>query len=229
MKKEYFIKEYNNCGYDNSEINELLKEYLIKSCLLVANKSNFSTDYYDVKDHIFEKDEYMKLFITENTKEVVPNIYGFAIFDSFKGYNDMLFLHCHGIVLGPEIQELGLSKKIINYAVKKVNPDILTVKTHNPRCFNSFINIDNVISYYPNELGIIPNEILELAKTDPFICQSNNDLIYKDAYPDEKIQQTKRNNGIDVIFNKLSPHDAQSAVIVLNDEKLKCKKLVKKI
>lgn len=228
MDKKYLIKEYNSMLYEDKKINRLLKEYITRSCLNIANKANFPTDYNDVESHLFGDERYIKLFIVEETENVIPDIKGFLVCDTFYGYKGMIFLHCHGIVLSPEIQGLGLSKTIINYAIKLTNPDVVTAKTHNPRCFNSFINLDGVISYYPNESGIIPKQIINLSKTNKFISKSDDDLIYRDAYPDEKIQQTKRNEKINSIFDKLSPYDAQSLIVILNDEKLKAKKKVLK-
>lgn len=223
MEKKYQIKEYSSLLYSNDEVSELLEEYIIKCCLNIANKAQFPTDYEDVKNHLFEDENYLKLFIVEESNKVVPDIKGFLICDAFYGYNNMKILHCHGIILSPEVQGLGLSKKLINHAVSLTNPDVVTAKTHNPRCFNSFINIDNTIEYYPNEEDYLPNEILELAKSNHHINQSDNQLIFKDAYPDEKIQQSKRNENIDIIFSRLSSYDAQALVVILNNSKLKGK------
>ncbi len=220
LEEKYEIRDYREFLTKDEKLNELLNEYIIKSCLEVANEASFPTDYVDVKEHLFEKEEYMKLFIVEKDESNLPNIKGFIVCDSFTGYNDMLFMHCHGIILSPEIQGKSLSKTLVNYAVNRCNPDVVTVKTHNPRCFNTFIDIDGVIDYYPNPEGVIPPEIVELYKTDPFIGVSDENLIYRQAYPDEKIQQSKRNKNIDKIFKKLSPYDAQSIVLILNNEKL---------
>lgn len=223
MKNNYKIKEYNSLLYKNDEVNELLKEYITKSCLNIANSASFPTDYDDVREHLFGKDDYLRLFIVEESKKVVPDIKGFLICDIFNGYNDMKFLHCHGIILSPEIQGLGLSKQLVNHAIELTSPDVVTAKTHNPRCFNSLININGTMAYYPNEKDYLPNQILQLARSNPFIEEVDDNLIFKDAYPDEKIQQTKRNEKLNLIFDRVSSHDAQAIVVVLNDEKLKGK------
>ena len=226
MNNKYIIKEYNSLLYKNDEVNELLKEYITKCCLNIANSASFPTDYDDVREHLFGKDEYLRLFIVEDSKKVVPDIKGFLICDTLIGYNDMKFLHCHGIILSPEIQGLGLSKKIINYAINLTSPDVVTAKTHNPRCFNSIINVEGKVSYYPNENDYLPNQILELARSNPFINEVDDKLIFRDAYPDIKIQQTKRNENLNLIFDRVSPYDAQAIVVVLNEAKLNVKKKV---
>lgn len=228
MEKKYNIKEYNSLFYKDEKLNNLLQEYITRCCLKIANLAQFPTDYNDVKEHLFGKDDYLRLFIVEENENVIPDIKGFLICDHFYGYNNMKFLHCHGIILNPDVQGLGLSKKLINYATNIINPDVVTAKTHNPRCFNSFINIDGAISYYPNENNYLPKEIVELAKSNTFIDQVNENLIYKNAYPDEKIQQSKRNNKIDTIFDKIEPRDAQAVIVILNDEKLNRKEKVLK-
>lgn len=223
MDKKYKIKEYNSLLYKNTEVNELLEEYITKCCLNIANCAQFPTDYDDVREHIFGKDNYLKLFIIEDSNKVIPDIKGFLICDTFYGYNDMKFLHCHGIILSPDVQGLGLSKQIVNHAIILTNPDVVTAKTHNPRCFNSLINIDGAMAYYPNEKNYLPKQILDLARSNPFIEQVDDELIFKGAYPDEKIQQSKRNEKINLIFDRVSLYDAQAIVVVLNDEKLNTK------
>jgi hypothetical protein len=226
--KKYQIKEYKALLYDDIEIRQLLEEYIIKCCLNIANNANFPTNYEDVKNHLFENDNYLKFFIVEESDKVIPDIKGFLICDQFNGYKGMNFLHCHGIILSPDIQGLGLSKKLINHAVALTRPDVVTAKTHNPRCFNAFINIDSVVSYYPNEYGDLPSEILDLVSTNHHINQSDDKLIYRNAYPDVKIQQPKRNDKLDIIFNQLSLYDAQTVVVILNDSKLHAKKRILK-
>lgn len=218
--KNYEIKNYEELLTADSKLNELLQEYIVKECLNIANEAQFPTDYTDVKEHLFEKEEYLKLFIIERDNQIKPTIKGFAVCDSFYGYNNMKFLHCHGIILSPQIQGKGFSKELVNHAVELTKPDVLTAKTHNPRCFNSFININGVKEYYPNGYENIPSEIIDLYKTDPFISVSDENLIYKDAYPDVKVQQSKRNSSIDNVFNLLEPYDAQSVIVIINDEKL---------
>lgn len=220
MKDKYFIVEYNYLISKYKMIDKYFKEYIIKSCLNIALEAHFSTDYEDVKEHIFGNDNYLKLFIIEKSSDNIPIIKGFLVCDCFISYNDIKNLHCHGIILSPEVQGYGLSKDIIDYARFLTNPDVITAKTHNPRCFNSFISLNDIYDYYPNETGVIPDEIIKLCKANPFISNSDENLICRNAYPDIKIQQTKKNETINLIFEKINPYDAQSIVIILNPEKL---------
>ena len=212
--------EFLNFFKYKDEIKDLINEYIVYSCLDIASNAKFPTDYKDVKDHLFESDEYIRLFIIGDTNKI-PQIKGFLISALEKGYNDNIILHCHGIILHPEVQGLGLSKKIVNKAIEMTNPDIVTAKTHNPRCFNAFANLDGCIAYFPNEYEYMPIDIIKLARSDEFIKDTNDELIYKNAYPDEKIQQSHRNEQLHIVFDKLNPNDAQAIVCVLNDEKLK--------
>ena len=111
---------------------------------------------------------------------------------------------------------------LVNALVKEYQPDIVTAKTHNPRCFNMFTEINDVKAYFPNNFEI-PEDIYNLVKTDPYIKVVDHDLVFRDAYPDEKIQQEYRNQELKEIFSKVGFFDAQAIVVVLNDSKLNIK------
>ena len=228
MKNNLRISEYKEFLTNNNELNQLINEYIILSCLNVANNANFKTDYNDVKEHLFENPNYIKIFVVEDNK-TVPIIKGFLIADIINGYKDNKVLHCHGIIVDSSVQGLGVGREMINYLISKHSPDVVTLKTHNPRCFNSLINALGVIKYYPNN-ETIPNDIYHLVKSIPFISCVDDDLIYRDAYPDEKIQQAYRNDSLYNIFKKVKSYDAQALVAIINDEKLDLenKKMIKR-
>ena len=210
------MSKYQLINYQSLNKTEELDEYLINECLTIANDAKFPTDYLDVKEHLFGNPNLIKLFVVDNEEKKIK---GFLAADYFKGYNDNNILHCHGIIVHPDVQSMGFSKALVNALVEEYKPDIVTAKTHNPRCFNMFSHIDNVKSYYPNTHEI-PECIYEVVKTDPYICDVNEDLIYVDAYPDEKIQQDYRSDDVKEIFSKIKPNDAQAIVVVINDQKL---------
>lgn len=214
------MRNYEIINYNNLKKSEAMDNYLINECLKVANSAQFPTDYEDVKEHLFGNDNLIKLFIIDSE---MLSIRGFLAADYFNGFNDNNILHCHGIIVHPSIQSQGYSKMLVNELIKEYQPDIVTAKTHNPRCFNMFTEIDDIITYFPNGIDEIPSDIYHVVATDPYINVVNNDLIYKDAYPDEKIQQEYRNTNIKKIFDKVNTRDAQAIVVVLNDEKLKLK------
>ncbi len=221
-------KEFLNLFKYNEQIKDLIDEYIVYSCLNIASNAKFPTDYTDVKEHLFESDDYIRLFIVDDSNKI-PQIKGFLISALEEGYNDNVILHCHGIILDPSIQGKGYSKVIVNKAIEMTNPDVVTAKTHNPRCFNAFANLNGAVSYYPNEFDDMPKDILELAKSDEFINNTNEQLIYLNAYPDEKIQQSHRNEDLHVVFDRLAPTDAQAIVVVLNDQKLDLGKNILKL
>lgn len=209
--EKYKFEEYKFLGTDeNQKKIEQLK--IAKECLLVANDANFPTDFQDVYDHLFEDESYIRVFIKDQNNVVK----GFAIICNELVLNNCLIMHVHGIVLSPEVQEEGLGKELINFAVCKYQPDVVTAKTHNPRCFNMFCNIlDKTCAFYPNEEPI-PDYIYKIVKNDKFIDVVDENLIYKDAYPDVKIQQSQKNPIVDRIFKKVGPYDAQAVVVVIN-------------
>ena len=220
---DIFIEEYNSC-YANEEEKIKKQVEIANECLVIANDAKFPTDFKDVYDHLFEDESYIILF----AKNALEKIKGFVIACEEKGYNDSHILHIHGIVLSPDIQGKGISKKIINYAIDKYHPDVVTAKTHNPRCFNAFANIGGGSHlFFPNGQPI-PDIVKEIVKSDYFINNSDEDLIYRDAYPDEKIQQSKNNPIVDIIFDKVGKYDAQSIVVIINNDILEKNKIKKK-
>ena len=221
--KNIIIEEYNNY-YSNEEEKIKKQVEIANECLVIANDAKFPTDFQDVYDHLFEDDSYIILF----AKNLMNKIKGFVIACEEKGYNNCKILHVHGIVLSPDIQGMGISKQIINYAINKYNPDVVTAKTHNPRCFNAFANIDGGGHlFYPNEEPI-PDVVKNIVKSDYFINDSDENLIYRDAYPDEKIQQSKNNPLVDTIFSKVGKYDAQSIIVIINNDVLEKNKVKKK-
>lgn len=217
------IEEYNgNYSDEKEKIKTQIK--IANECLKIANDAKFPTDFQDVYDHLFEDDSYIILFV-KNNEDIVK---GFVIACQEKGYHDCNILHIHGIVLGPEIQGMGISKKLIDYAIEKYQPDVVTAKTHNPRCFNTFASLGGGrYSFYPNDKEI-PEVVREIVKSDNFISCSDENLIYRDAYPDEKIQQSKKNPVVDLVFEKVGKYDAQSVVVVVNNDILNVEKDVKR-
>lgn len=217
------IEEYNGIYSDEKEkLKTQVK--IANECLKIANDAKFPTDFQDVYDHLFEDDSYIILFV-KNKEDIVK---GFVIACQENGYQDCKILHIHGIVLGPEIQGMGISKELIDYAIEKYQPDVVTAKTHNPRCFNTFASLGGgSYSFYPNDKEI-PEVVREIVKSDNFINCSDENLIYRDAYPDEKIQQSKKNPVVDLVFEKVGKYDAQSVVVVVNNDILNVEKDVKK-
>ena len=113
MKILNYNEFLNQFKYAN-EMKELINEYVVYSCLAIANNAKFPTDYIDVKEHLFESDDYIRLFIIDEDGKV-PQIKGFLISALENGYNDNVILHCHGIIIDPSIQGKGYSKKMDDY------------------------------------------------------------------------------------------------------------------
>ena len=68
--------------------------------------------------------------------------------------------------------------------------------------------------FYPNVSNdVIPESIYELVKKNEFTENADEYLIVREAYPDEKIAQTFRNEKIANIFKRLNARDAQVIVV----------------
>jgi hypothetical protein len=128
------------------------------------------------------------------------------------------------MVLSSDIQGMGISKSLMKKGLELLNGDIITLRTRNPRMYQSLV--DSVYSYgnYPN-IGEIPNEIYELALTIPYFKGIQSDLIIRNCYSKELIQQESKLN--DYIFKSLNPNDAYGCISIINDNTEKLKKLIK--
>ena len=187
------------------------KRTIAEECLEVSKAAKFPTDYEDVFDHLFGNEAY-HICILYNSED---RIMGFAIFANFKEINE---LYLHGIVLHPLAQGKGLSKKMIEAAIKNARPKYLSARTHNPRMFetlSSFAEMKN--DFYPNFCeDDIPKEITELAKKNIFTSSADEVLIVRNAYPDEKLTQSFRNENLVVIWKRLGKRDAQVIIVKLH-------------
>ena len=219
--KNLKIIDYNDLKQSNK-----LDEYLVNSCLRVCNNSSFLTDYNDVYDHLFGNKNYFKLFLIDNNLEIK----GFLVSDLFNGYNNNLILHCHGLIVDKDYQDKGYGKRLVETMIKKYNPDVITMKTHNPRCFELFTSFPYTLTYYPNLSYEIPKDILSLVKKHPFLNNVNSNLVYEGAYPDIKVWKNAFNKDINKIFMNIDDYDAQAIVVVRHDDKLdlKCQNILQK-
>lgn len=186
------------------------KPDVAEECLALSLEARFPTDYTDVYEHLFGNDDYLICMLYNNN----GNIMGYSIFANLKEI-DMLYLH--GIVLHPLAQGKGFSKGMIESALKHVNPKFLSARTHNPRMFETLSSFaSNTENYYPNvSTDEIPAEVHELVKNNEFTTKADELLIVRNAYPDEKIAQSFKNEDIAKIFERLNPNDAQVIVVRL--------------
>ena len=200
--------------------NSMSKESATLQCVDVANSTAFPTDYNDVYAHLFETDDLLKLFVIDDYN----TIRGFAVFDSIKTIYNILYLS--GMVLGKDIQGNGISKVLIRRALELLKGEIITLRTHNPRMYNSLI--ESVVNYahFPS-IKKVPYAIYELASTISYFNKIEENLIIRNCYEEELIQQKTNLKELDDIFGFLNPNDAYGCIsLVTENEKLK--KLLKK-
>lgn len=186
------------------------KRAIAEECLEVSNAAKFPTDYEDVYEHLFGNEAY-HICLLYNSED---RIMGFAIFANLKEINE---LYLHGIVLHPEAQGHGFSKKMIEAALTMVSPRYLSARTHNPRMFEILSSFAvNKMDFYPNFCeDEIPSEIFELVKHNEFTAEADEVLIVRDAYPDEKLTQSFRNENLALIWKRLGKCDAQVIIVKL--------------
>lgn len=190
--------------------NYIDKRAIAEECLAVSNAAKFPTDYEDVYEHLFGNEAYHICMLYDSEDRIM----GFAIFANLKEINE---LYLHGIVLHPQAQGKGLSKMMIEAAIKQVRPMYLSARTHNPRMFEILSSFAvNKMDFYPNFCeDEIPSEIFELVKHNEFTAEADEVLIVRDAYPDEKLTQSFRNENLALIWKRLGKCDAQVIIVKL--------------
>lgn len=198
--------------------NKMSKEKTTLQCVAVADSTSFPTNYDDVYAHLFETNDLLKLFVVDNNY----NIKGFAVFDTVN--NDYRITYLSGMVLSGDIQGIGLSKELLRKGLESLKGDIITLRTRNPRMYRSLIKSMPSFANFPNL--ITPNEIYELAQTIPYFMDIQQNLIIKNCYGTELLQQEAKLNGLDPLFKMLEPKDAFGCLSVVSNNE-KTKKLIK--
>lgn len=184
------------------------KKDIARQCLDVANAAHFPTDYDDVFSHLFGNESYIICTISDKDGKLG----GFSIFAKLE---DIDTLYLHGIVLHPRAQGKGLSSKMIEIVIENTGLTFLSARTHNPRMFETLSKFAcSPSEYYPNvDKSKIPEYIYDLVRKNKFTEEADEFLIVRNAYPDEKIAQTFRNEKISNVFKRLNTRDAQVIVV----------------
>ncbi len=225
---EYKIVNYVEDSNDATKAKT--QASIAAEALIIANEAQFPTDYQDVYEHLFGDPNFIRLFIINKETN---RLKGFLIACELDGLYDTKLLHFHGIILHPSVQGKGMSQLLLKEAISMTLPDIISAKTHNPRAFNLLASLAYLgTEFYPNIYGPTPKEILEIARSNPFISGVNDNLVVENAYPDAKLQQSYRKEQIKTIFDNLGDRDAQAILVglrpLLFEENNNVKKLVRR-
>ncbi len=210
------MKRYAIINYDILKRNNRLNSYLINQMIRLLNETN-------------TYDEINKLLINNSIKMLVINEYyeiiGLLLGNIYLGYKSNI-LFCQGIYLRNECNEF-VYQDILYQTVRDYNPDLLVTKMSNPKDFESFTKIPQLINYYPNIYSSIPKDILRLIRKCLNMNDINKYLVIKDYYSCVQHQKCSNNNDINKIFINNGEYDAQIFIGVLHNIKAK-KKILKK-
>ena len=192
----------------SSSIDKVLHKGITEQCVKIANEAQFPTDYQDVYEHLFGGD-YELAFLRYGNE-----IKGFAVFDSLT-IDGRKFLHLHGAVFNPKVQQMGYTKKLLLNKIKACNADFFTLKTHNPRMYAVAANIaGSRDKIFPNYIQNVPEYIKVLCKKNHFIGNCDENLVVKGAYPDIKTQQPVADNTVMAGFKEyIKDFDAQAVIV----------------
>ena len=202
--------------FDKSSMS---KEDTTLQCVEVADSTLFPTNYDDVYAHLFENDDLLKLFVVGDSDKIK----GFSVFDTVRNNYNIMYLS--GLVLGREIQGKGISKLLIREGLKLLKPEIITLRTRNPRMYQALVGSTLSYGSYPDDT--VPNEIYNLALTIPYFNGIQSNLVIKDCYNEELIQQdvSVRNP----VFKLLDSRDAFGCISIVNNDGDNVKRLIKDI
>jgi hypothetical protein len=192
------------------------EEQIGDECFSIAIANNF----IDTKDafvgHIFGNNNFHRFYKLDEE----GNIKGFTVIE-FPKVEDLVLCYIGIVFVHPNSQGQGLSKELMNAAVmgSGMDPDLISLRTQNPRMFDSFVANFGGISF-PNPVLQTPEEVvdvirnLQCARDMQGIPNLSSNLIVRGAYPNSFVHQTSRNSFGDEMCALLGEQDAIIPTII---------------
>ena len=207
------------------EFKTKTSEQVGKECFDIAIANNFIDDFDAFFAHIFGNPDFQRFFLTD----IGENINGFSVIE-LNTIREFIICYIGIVFLHPTVQGNGFSKHLMSSAIDTVissgiHPDLLALRTHNPRMYASFVSTFGSEFYFPNSKFETPSEVIGIIRDLPCSKDLDGDLITRNVYPNEFVQQTSSNEFSNILFSKLGPTDAVIPAIVLNPNKVLQKSL----
>jgi len=185
------------------------KKATAKRCRWIAGRANFPTDFWDVYQHLYGNRKNLICFARDEKWE----LWAYSIFQYIERAE---MLYVHGIIIHPDYQSTGLSKKMILTVAEKAHPKYIMARTHNPRIYEMMSKLAEG-SIYPNHNTAIPKEIMEIVRSCEGTKDANENMVIKNAYPDEKISQSVKDLSFcGKIFDQIGKNDAVAVLAEFN-------------
>jgi len=199
------------------------KEQIGEECFDMAIANNFIDTKAAFIGHIFGNDKFHRFYNIDEMR----NINGFTVVE-FPKVKDLVLCYIGIVFVHPKSQGLGLSKALMQTAIEKsgIDPDIIALRTQNPRMFDSFVGKFGGVSF-PNPDFKTPNEIVDIvsnlqcSKNMQGISDLDSNLIVRGVYPNAFVHQTSRNSFGDEMCSLLGTQDAIIPVVVTDTGKSK--------
>ena len=204
--------------YDKS----LDKKKFADSAYRICGNANFPVEYQDVYEHLFENDSLiLKLLLNEEN-----NLAGFGVFENYRLFLEskiITMLYLSGMVIDPRFQGKNISREIIKNAYRKIQADLISLRTQNIAMAKSLLDTFN------DNLFVMPGNINDailscLRQASPFEDIDEYGVI-RNCYPNQlyyNLNAMQDNFGI-----KLQSTDALGVVIEPSKNKLKLLSLFK--
>ena len=211
------IKGYPEC---------LTEEQVLEEAYDIALENKFYVDRKIYDDHIIGNDDYRKYFLVDEKEK----IHGLTVIE-FPQIRDITICYIGLVFVHPSAHGKGWSKSLMTTALEdnKIEADVITLRTQNPRMFASFVNtFGNDKLYFPNPDYKTPDEVIELMKDLPCAGNVDENLIVRNAYPNEFVHQVSNSTFAGEICSLLGSTDAVVPAIVMNPKKVLQKSLVRR-
>jgi len=209
------------------------EEQIGDECFDIAIVNNFIDTKEAFVGHIFGNNNFHRFYKVDDA----GNIKGFTVIE-FSKVKDLVLCYIGIVFVHPSSQGQGLSKELMSASVEEsgMNPDVIALRTQNPRMFDSFVANFEGISF-PNPKVQTPDEIVDIvsnlqcARDIHGIPNLSSDLIVRGAYPNAFVHQSSRNSFGDSMCSLLSSEDAIIPTIITDTGKGKIlsKELVERV
>lgn len=207
------IQEYRELEENNKYKGIDFRKFVTEQCVDIALRTNFPTDYNDVYEHLFGREDFLKLFLI-----IDREIKGFIVSDTYEGkimaLKKLRAAYIQGIILDHSIQGNGYFKKLVSEVIKRQNSplDYISLRTHNPSCASAFTkSISDDFIIYPT-VNKIDEDVLEIVRSDRYIGNANENLVVENAYSNVLLQQSTANEQINELFRSVGDNDAQCVI-----------------
>jgi len=195
---------------------KLDKKKIAEEAYEICGNAKFPVTFQDVYNHLFENENLiLKLLINE-----ANHLAGFGVFENhrlFLNREIITMLYLSGMVIDPIYQRRNISKEIIKNAYRKIQSDLISLRTQNIAMAQALIKTfdDNLLVVPGNVNKDVLNSIKQVSSFENIDEQG----IIRNCYPNQlydDLSAIQNNFGI-----KLQENDALGVIVEPSKNKQK--------